>query len=315
MNTKTSSRRVLASLSAAMLIGGASVAMAQQDMRAPMRDAPMQAAPMQPGQMQPGQMQPGRMQVDIGREHVREALRRAGFTRIRVIDENRLQARSPDGRTVILDIAEHDERIQDQEHVAAQRLRDALQQAGYTEIQAIDHNRLQARGPDGRMISVFLEGPDPRHTAAMPPQRTERELQVRAPRVGPPEQRADRPWQEQPAIDGLLNRTQIESILEARGMSDIEDFERIGTNYHATADWYGDEVDVIVDGRTGVVLRPRAMEDGQIRARLQDEGWSEVAEIQREEDIFHVRATRNGEDFDLRVDARTGTVLDQEERS
>jgi hypothetical protein len=285
------SKKLIVTLLTGVFATSASMTMAQQDIRQ-----------MDQRQMEMRQMPTG--------EHSIEALRRAGFTNIHAIDYDTFQARGPDGRTLIIQVGEYDERIQDQERMAEQRFREVLRQAGYTDIERIDRNRLQAVGPDGRSVSVFFEGPQLDRTGAITPGIRRQPQPAFAP---PLEQRADRPWQEQPLREGLLNEMQIQSILQARGMRAIEDFERVGTNYHARADWYGQDVEVVVDGRTGVVLRPRAMERDQIRARLQDEGWRDVADLERDGDVYYVRASRNGDGYELRVDARTGVVLDQRE--
>lgn len=98
-----------------------------------------------------------------------------------------------------------------------------------------------------------------------------------------------------------------------RGMSDIEDLERDGNRYQVSADWYGEEVDVVVDARTGVVLEPRELERSQIRAKLQDEGWEEV-EVERDGGSFQALAERDGTEYRLYIDSISGTVLDQQER-
>lgn len=96
-------------------------------------------------------------------------------------------------------------------------------------------------------------------------------------------------------------------------LSDIEDLERSGNRYEATADWYGEEVDVVVDARVGVVLEPKEMERSQIRVKLQDEGWEEV-EVERDGGSFQAVAERDGTEYRLYIDSISGTVLDQQER-
>lgn len=110
----------------------------------------------------------------------------------------------------------------------------------------------------------------------------------------------------------FLDQDQITRRLEGRDFSDIQ-IERDNGAYTGTAQWYGEEVDLRVNARTGRVESPTRLTADQVRHRLEGEGYEDIADLQEDGDQFTGRATRFGEEQDLRVSARTGHVLDPRE--
>jgi hypothetical protein len=107
---------------------------------------------------------------------------------------------------------------------------------------------------------------------------------------------------------GLLDQGQVRSRLRSSGFSGISNLRRDGTTYVGTADWYGEPVDLRVDGRNGFVIEPSHLTPSQVRTMLDEEGWSNVARIDREDTSYRVRASRNGTPYNLWIDARTGEI-------
>lgn len=112
-----------------------------------------------------------------------------------------------------------------------------------------------------------------------------------------------------------LSEDQLRSALEARGYSDIEGLERQDNNFRvAEAKRFGERVeDLRIDARTGQVQdEPRLTED-QARHLLRERGFSEVSDIEREGDIITASAEQDGNSVELRIDARTGMILQQQQ--
>ncbi|EFH10610.1 hypothetical protein ACFFMP_20455 [Pseudoroseomonas cervicalis] len=112
-----------------------------------------------------------------------------------------------------------------------------------------------------------------------------------------------------------LSEDQLRSALEARGYSDIEGLERQDDNFRvAEAKRFGERVeDLRIDARTGQVQdEPRLTED-QARHLLRERGFSEVSDIEREGDIITASAEQDGNSVELRIDARTGMILQQQQ--
>lgn len=104
----------------------------------------------------------------------------------------------------------------------------------------------------------------------------------------------------------------IERRLEARGFENV-DVELDDQNYTGTADWYGDEVDLTVTASTGRVVEPTKLSSDQVQAKLEDDGYENVSDVQEAGDEFTAKAERFGEEMDLRVNASTGTIVDPRE--
>lgn len=124
------------------------------------------------------------------------------------------------------------------------------------------------------------------------------------------ERRADRRAGEFTAeFDADIPRDVIGMIIGSRGMTDPEDLRREGDAFVGTADWYGDEVEFRIDAETGELLRPERLERSQVRAKQQDEGWSDVRDVERDGGAVFARASREGENYEVMIDAQTGEIL------
>jgi hypothetical protein len=211
------------------------------------------------------------------------------------------------------------------------RLRDALREAGFSRVRILDTAYMvSARTPDGRNVVMLVDPPARMAQQRMDQQRMGRHRMGQQ-RMG--QQRMEQPWGQQQfdqdrdvtgalqhremirdmdmdrAAAGRLPEQAVRQVLEMRGMTDVEDLRREDLHFVGTADWYGEEVEFRIDAQTGEVLQPARMERAQIRAKLQDEGWRDVRDVERSGDTFFATATRDGDDYDLMLDSRTGNIL------
>jgi hypothetical protein len=110
----------------------------------------------------------------------------------------------------------------------------------------------------------------------------------------------------------VMDPDQVRAMLRQEGFSDISNLDRDGMTYTGTADLFGEEVDVRIDARTGLVLQPFALNPDQVATMLDRHGWN-VREIQENGGNFAVLAQRNGRTVELQVDPTTGrtTRVDQ----
>ena len=78
--------------------------------------------------------------------------------------------------------------------------------------------------------------------------------------------------------------------------------------YTGTADLFGEQVDLRVDARTGLVLQPFALDADQVATMLDQQGWN-VRDVREQGNTVGVLAQRNGRTFDLQVDPKTGRIM------
>lgn len=110
-----------------------------------------------------------------------------------------------------------------------------------------------------------------------------------------------------------LDEERVRELLEARGVTGIEDLERTDDGFFtASATWYGEDVDLRIDGVTGVIVEPERLNEDQIAYLLEEEGFSEVSDIEREGEVYTATAERDDSEYRVRVDARTGAVIEEE---
>ncbi len=112
----------------------------------------------------------------------------------------------------------------------------------------------------------------------------------------------------------FLDQAAVEKRLETRGFDDV-DVELDGQNYTGSADWYGEKVDLTVSASTGRVIEPDKLTSDQIRAKLEDDGYEDVSDVQEAGDEYTAKAKRLGEEMKLRVDASRGHIVDPRELS
>lgn len=117
----------------------------------------------------------------------------------------------------------------------------------------------------------------------------------------------------QAAPTSAMSENEIRSMLEERGMAEIADFERDGVEYTTRATWFGEEVDVRVDTVTGMVVEPEYVNEDQVTYLLEEEGYSEVSGIERDGEFVTATAERDDAEYKIRVDARSGAIIEEEE--
>lgn len=110
-----------------------------------------------------------------------------------------------------------------------------------------------------------------------------------------------------------LDEERVREVLEARGVTDIQDIEREDGFFTARATWYGEDVELRVDGVTGVIVEPRALNENQIAYRLEQEGFTEISEIERNGEIFTATAERDDKRYEITLDAFTGAIVEERE--
>jgi hypothetical protein len=111
-----------------------------------------------------------------------------------------------------------------------------------------------------------------------------------------------------------LSEDAIRASLRARGYSDIEGLERDGDHFKVgEAKRYGEDVsDLRVDARTGQVRDEERLSEDQARTMLEDRGFSDISDVSRDGDTISAKAKQGDREVNLRIDARSGTVTQQQ---
>ena len=107
-----------------------------------------------------------------------------------------------------------------------------------------------------------------------------------------------------------LGEQQIRAELQGRGIVAITEWRREGQVYRARAEWFGEPVDLHVDASTGEIKQPERLKGTQIVTMLKVQGWQGVREVKRGGDTFRVRAERDSRIYDLKIDSKTGIILE-----
>ncbi len=309
----------LASIAAALMIGTAPMAYAQTgdaDRSGRQQGFEQQRQYDQRGQQQMGDWRRDSFSQSAEEDRLRDVLREAGFTRIRILDAAYVvRARTPDGRNVLMHVdppARTAWRDGDQDELRTSRMGERQRDRFAAGSQ--QRNRRDGMDQDRAWQDRTSQDRNWEDRTAQGRAWQERMSQ-------------DRSWQRDRDVSdtaglqrnqdsgpdlaaaGRLPEDTVRQILERRGISEVEDLRREGNEFVGTADWYGDEVDIRVDAQTGEVLQPERIERSQIRAKLQDEGWSDIREVEQRGDAFFARATRDGDEYELMLDGRTGNIL------
>jgi len=110
-----------------------------------------------------------------------------------------------------------------------------------------------------------------------------------------------------------MNEEQIRGILSARGYTDISGIERDGDHFKvAEAKRYGRDVeDLRVNARTGQVQDEQRLNEDQARNLLQQRGYSDVRDVNRDGDTITAKAKRDDREMTVRIDTGTGAVMPQ----
>ncbi len=108
-----------------------------------------------------------------------------------------------------------------------------------------------------------------------------------------------------------LDEPTVKSKLEQMGYSNVGEVERV---FHTTASQDGSEVSLLIDAQSGMV---RSAETGQIteasaRQLLEQEGYSEVAELSMDGGQYKAQATKDGQQQAVVIDAESGEIQPQD---
>jgi hypothetical protein len=110
-----------------------------------------------------------------------------------------------------------------------------------------------------------------------------------------------------------MNEEQVRGILSARGYSDISGIERDGDYFKVgEAKRYGRDVeDLRVNARTGQVRDEARLNEDQARNLLEQRGYSEISDVERDGDTITAKAKRDDREMRVRIDGNTGAVMPQ----
>lgn len=128
-------------------------------------------------------------------------------------------------------------------------LRQQLRQLGFQNIRILDTTYLvQASTPQGRTVLMVVD----------PPGR----LGLFGRQIGPQGQRSGMGQNQGSSGQGgggsqsMMSESQVRSMLQQQGLTNIQNLQREGDTFTASADWQGEQVDVSVNARTGEVTQP-----------------------------------------------------------
>lgn len=111
-----------------------------------------------------------------------------------------------------------------------------------------------------------------------------------------------------------MNEEQMKNALRGRGYSDLQRVEREGDEFKVgEARRFGERVENLrVNARTGEVRDEARLNEEQVKTMLRDRGFSEVRDVSRDGDTIRAKAKRNDREVNLRIDARSGAVTQQQ---
>lgn len=299
---------LVGTLAAAALVSGAGLGHAQtqqgqQDWRADRDRA--------------AQMQNGSQAAQRDEQMMRQALQQAGFSSIRILDAAYLvQARTPDDRQVMMfidpprrDATSLNDDMRDLEAWADRRTgSDDRRQSGALQPFR-DRMERNARAPQ-----------DMRGSRDMSASRDDGDAVGRDAQVGRfdtlqafgdrTDTERQHPSDRTQAFADMEAEDRAQGFMRAQGMQNVRDLEREDENgVVATVDWYGEEVEVRIDLRSGEVVEPARLSDAQIRNKLEDEGWEDVRNVDAQDDVIQLRADYDGESFELRLHPQDGRLM------
>ncbi len=155
-----------------------------------------------------------------------------------------------------------------------------LRQTGFQNIRILDAAFLvQARTPNGRPIVMILSPRDEGSTVTTSSVGMNQPASGQGPSAQQPQQfgatGAAAPGLEQ-ALDlrelnsamvnpGLVEPGQMREYLQSRGFSGISNLRRDGSFYTGTAQWRGQQMDIRVDARNGLIVEPEQYLQNQLR--------------------------------------------------
>lgn len=114
-----------------------------------------------------------------------------------------------------------------------------------------------------------------------------------------------------------LTAEQIAYKLEQEDYENVSDVREAGREFTATAERFGEEMDLRVSASSGNVLDPRELSTDQLRERLEEDDYRDIIIFQRRDDYGNYRAIAelDGATYLLEVQPVSGEILDEREES
>ncbi|WP_230533031.1 hypothetical protein [Microvirga roseola] len=263
-----------------------------------------------PGPVEPmaanarGRMSAGQSRYN-DRVMLRRQLRQVGFQNIRILDAAFLvQARTPQGRQVVMILSPSGDQAMVTSSVGGMNRSFGGQGQAFGMNQPYgmgQQNRQFGAGQQGQASGMSRQGQQSSMSQSGGGQASD-DMQNVGPTVDLRELAAR---MEQP---GLVPRGQVRSYLRQRGFTNISDLSRNGNIYNGTANWFGEQVNLRIDGRNGYVIEPSHMTRGQLRNMLSNNGFSNIRSVELRDTSYRVQASRDGTPVNLWIDARTGEI-------
>jgi len=110
----------------------------------------------------------------------------------------------------------------------------------------------------------------------------------------------------------------VRQQLTAQGYTDLSGVYRLGDVWRVAAMRDGEPVQLRVDAKTGIISTPAngalsiptqaMMTNAFVRQQLLTQGYANISRVERVGGLFVVKARKDGEPVDLRVDANTGRI-------
>ncbi|WP_230534387.1 hypothetical protein [Microvirga roseola] len=179
---------------------------------------------------------------------LRRQLRQVGFQNIRILDRAYLvQARAPDGQPVVMILSPSGQGGMTTSSVGTNRP-PGMQSGMQDGMQEGMRGQMQERQRRGQQF-----GANRNATPGLEALLDRRELS--SPMVNP----------------GLVEPGQAREYLRMRGFSNVSNLRRDGVFYTATADWNGEQVNIRLDARNGLIVEPNRYLQSELR-RLGPQG-------------------------------------------
>lgn len=159
--------------------------------------------------------------------------------------------------------------------------------------QADVEERLEDRGWED--LSLELSGNEFTGTGTLYDEEVDLRVDARTGRVLAPER---------------LTADQISAKLEDEGYSEVSDVREAGTEFTASADRFGEDVDLRIDAATGQVIDPRELSSDQITELLEEEDYEDVTVFERDRGYGSIYAVASDDDttFLLEINPVTGEI-------
>lgn len=108
-----------------------------------------------------------------------------------------------------------------------------------------------------------------------------------------------------------IDKEAVREELERQGYSSITELTREGDVFTASAERYGETVEVRVDALTRLVLEPQRLTREQIRNKLESEGYADVRDLARDTNVpvYTATADKDGQVVALQIDPTRGEVM------